>query len=169
MCNWCNAILQREKRYTTKLLDLSINLYFRLLLEEHFNLNQLGWLRTTIPDNQYLFQLSRLLPPEFVNSNVWTALQFQYPSIIREAIRVAYDTKKKRQKISMELIYLGARTSKYLIGCQPSPTPNKLNQYRENENKHDTSYNVPFLDTNGDSQGFRDQAVKNPKWSSKFM
>ena len=131
MCNWCNAILQREKRYTNKLLDLSINLYFRLLLEEHFNLNQLGWLRTTIPDNQYLYQLSRLLPSEFVNSNVWTTLQFLYPSIIREAIRVAYDTKKKRQKISMELIYLGARTSKYLVGCQPSPTPNKLNQYQK--------------------------------------
>ena len=131
MCNWCAAILKRESRYTSKVLDLSINLYFRLLLEEHFNLQQLTWLKTQIHDDQCLFQLTRLLPTEFVNSSVWNLLQYKYPSIVREAIKTTHDAKKKRQKISMELICLRARSSAYLLGNEPSKMPNKLNLYTE--------------------------------------
>ena len=130
MCNWCHAILKRESRYTSKVLDLSINLYFRLVLEDHFNLQQLAWLRTTIHDDQCLPHLSRLLPTELVNSQVWQLLQYRYPSIVREAIKTTYDAKRKRQKITMELICLRARSASYLIGNGASKMPNKLNHYQ---------------------------------------
>ena len=128
MCQWCGAILKRERRYTNKILDLSINLYFRLALEEHFSLQQLAWLHSLIQKEDYAFHVSRYLPSEFVNSQVWDLLQRKYPSIIREAIKCSYDAKKKRQKVSMELIYL--RASQYLSGNSPSTAPNKLNNYQ---------------------------------------
>lgn len=128
MCQWCQAILKRSRRYTSKVLDLSINLYFRLALEEHFSLQQLAWLNSMIPKEDYAFHVSRYLPSDFVNSQVWDLLHRKYPSIIREAIKCSYDAKKKRQKVSMELIYL--RASKYLGRNGPATTPNKLNDYQ---------------------------------------
>jgi len=128
MCQWCAAILKREKRYCQTILDLSINLYFRLALEEHFSLQQLAWLNSIILKEDYAFHISRSLPSDFVNSQVWELLQRKYPSIIREAIKCSYAAKKKRQKVSMELIYL--RASKYLSGNGPAATPNKLNNYK---------------------------------------
>ena len=133
MCQWCTAILKRERRYTSKLLDLSINLYLRLLLDDHFALEKLAWLNAMINTEDYAFHLSRYLPNEFVNSRVWDLLQYKYPSVIREAIRSAYLAKKKRKTITMDLIHL--RVSKYSNGCGPAATPNKLNHYQAETKK----------------------------------
>lgn len=128
MCQWCAAILNREKRYTAQVLDLSINLFLRLLLDDHFELEKLAWFNSILSKEDYAFHLARHLPANFVNSRVWSLLQYKYPSVIREAIRSAYQAKKKRRKISMDLIHL--RVSKYLSWSGPAATPNKLNHYQ---------------------------------------
>ena len=133
MCQWCTAILKREKRYTSKVLDLSINLYLRLALEDHFTLEKMAWFHSRLYTDDYAFHLSRYLSSEFVNSRVWYVLQHKYPSVIREAIKCTYETKKKRKKISMELIHL--KVSQYFNGSGPSATPNRLNHYRVESKK----------------------------------
>lgn len=131
MCHWCVSILKKESRFTKSVLDLSINLYLRLVLEDHFGLKQLAWLEKTIPSGEYSYYLSRLLPNELVQSSVWKLLQEKYPSIIKEAIKCSHEARKKRKNVSMELIQIKARASSYLTGNSPSATPNKLNNYND--------------------------------------
>ena len=130
MCQFCRAIIKREERYLNKNLDLSVNLFLRLQLTQHFTVEELKWLKNSIESDQYCQHLTRLLPAEFVRSPVWGILRTKYSTIIVEAIRAAYEAKKKNKKVTMDLIYLTARAGQYLLNNSPSDTPNRLNNYQ---------------------------------------
>ena len=133
MCKWCHSIIKRESRYTSKVLDLSINLYMRLAMAEHLNLEKLELLKSSISNGLYIFYLHKLLPAELVQSRVWECLAAKYPSVLREGIRASYDAKKSKESVTMELISIKARACKYQTGCEVADTPNKLNEYKYSE------------------------------------
>ena len=97
MCRFCSAIIKREERYLNTNLDLSVNLFLRLQFTEHFTVEQLKWLKNNIESDQFCLHLTRLLPMEFVRNAVWETLTTKYRTIIAEAIRAAYDAKKKNK------------------------------------------------------------------------
>ena len=133
MCKWCHSIIKRESRYTSKVLDLSINLYMRLAMTEHLNLAKLELLKSSISNGLYIFYLNKLLPAELVQSCVWECLVEKYPSVLRESIKATCDAKKRKESVTMELISIKARDSKYQTGCEMADTPNKLNDYKYSE------------------------------------
>ena len=130
MCKWCQSILKRESRYTSKILDLSINLYTRLAMSEHLDLGKLEIIKSSISSGLYIFYLNKLLPAELVQSRVWECLYEKYPSVIRESVKATHEAKKKKESITMDLISTKARASKYKTGCEMIDTPNKLNNYQ---------------------------------------